>query len=74
MSKPANTARREDVCMHCNRKPILARRKDATGERALYWCESCERPSFGGDSFVAVPMRVLFTLPLVGEPRQRSLL
>lgn len=74
MSKPANTARREGVCMHCPRTPLLAKRRDSSGERALYWCESCERPAFGGDSFVSVPPGVLAKLPLVGEPRQRSLL
>lgn len=74
MSQPANTARRNGTCVRCQRDAVLARRKDGSGERALYWCSTCEQPAFAGDSFVSVPANVLPTLPLVGEPRQRSLL
>ncbi len=67
-------ARRRDRCFWCQLKPILAKRKDSGGWRALYWCTNCRRIAFGGCSFVRVPPEVFDRLPLIEEvPAQGKL-
>ena len=69
-----NHARQNDICRHCGRTPTLARRIDGTGERAIYWCFSCVKAAFGGDSFIRVSPEHLARLPLVDmSERQGSL-
>lgn len=69
-----NHARQNEVCDRCSRKPTLARRQDAAGWRAIYWCFSCEKAAFGGDSFVHVAPEHLDLLPVVAvDNRQGSL-
>ena len=71
----AHDAKRLEKCWRCLRAPLLGRRKDGTGWRAIYWCPICECPAFGGDSFTRVHPEHAETLPIINDsPKQGSLL
>lgn len=67
-----NAARQNHVCDQCNRKPELCARRDGAGLRALYWCHTCEKPAFGGDSFVRVSPEYLATLKVVSVTERQG--
>lgn len=67
-------ARQTEQCHRCRRTPILAKRRDRGGWRALYWCPHCEGPAYAGDSFAHVHEQHLDGLPaVVSNDKQGSL-
>lgn len=59
-----NAARESKKCRNCGTRPIIAKRLDGTGWRAVAWCPKCEHVAYGGDSFVPLASEFVDLLPI----------
>ena len=65
-------AKRLAKCWRCLGAPLLGRRKDALGWRAIYWCPMCEGPAFGGASFAHVHPNQVESLVVIDDSSKQG--